>query len=177
MKPKTILLIMLFAASLFPGELMGGFQHTDFGESVAIGKNFYHKVKIVFVSDNGMVTLSTNDGDVKISWDSLPADFRNRHVADIENLKKQQKSRTEYDTGIRELEVKIVQNVKNGVLAGKKLNLITGETQIIFVEGISAVADGAEFVIKAKRDGLYQYSNTGGSNSTVEKWVLISFIK
>ena len=166
-------LLFILTVTVFPICGFANFQITDFGETVAVGNKFYHEVKIVSISE-GIATLSTHEGTVKIPWTALPVDFQKRHAADVEKLAKQQAAKAEYDAGIRELEIKVIQNVKGGVLAGKTVNIFTGETKTIFVEGLSDVADGTQLSVKAKLDGLYHYLNTGGANSTVEKWVLIA---
>ncbi len=173
-KLLLILALTVFTICGFAKE-SGGFQTTNFGETVAVGNNFYHKVKIISVSD-GVAELSTQEGDIKIPWVALPVDFQKRHTAEVEKLLKEQAARAEWASGILELYIQVAQNIKGGVLADKIENVITGASKRIFVEGISGVADDTRLTIKAKRDGLYRFTNVGGSNSTVEKWVLISVI-
>jgi hypothetical protein len=92
------------------------------------------------------------------------------------------------------IHIKVIQVTEDGVLADQMESASTGGSMsrmggssgwagmisyqcsghIIYISGIKDVADDAELSIKAKRDGVYQYVSTSGSNRTVEKYTLLA---
>jgi len=72
------LLVSLFVAS----SAFGDFDHTAFGESFMIGKTVYHDVKILSINA-GVLTIDTKEGQINVSWLSLPSEFQKKHINDV----------------------------------------------------------------------------------------------
>ena len=162
------------------------FTKANFGESVAIGRAFYHKVKLI----------TSQEGEVKVPWASLPIDFQMKHAKDKESM--EAKARDEA-IGAKTFVVTIIQVLSNGVLVDKmKAEYIDAPVShmasigggggvgpgggfsyrmsgnIVFIQGVKGFAENKQLDVKAYPDGVYNYTDTSNASRTVEKWILIS---
>jgi len=163
---KKLILILTLTVAGQPGSFAADSTETGFGESLALGVNFYHKVHLISVID-GTALISSNEGEIKVPWTALPVDFQKKHVGEIEELNARVHDEA---IGAKLFSAKITQTLEGG-------SLVKQEKKSLFIQGLSGFADGAMVKIKAYPDGLYSYKSTSGANRTVEKWVFISLYK
>ena len=172
--------------------MKGGFTHTNFGETLAIGSSFYHKVQLKAIID-GIAVISSQEGEIKIPWTSLPLDFQRKHADQKQQMEAQAKDTA---LGVEKFVVQIIQVLKGGILADKMTaEYVPGPAssmarigggggaaeggfsyypsgKIIFIQGLTGVAEGQQIEVKAYPNKVYSYRDINGASRTVEKWVI-----
>lgn len=177
---KTVLITTLSLAVHF--STFAGPAPTSAGEAFVINGKFYHNLELIAVHE-GVADFKCKEGSVSAPWSSLPEIYQRHHA----------KEKAELETPRMHLEV--IQVLPTGILAdhlkgedvsggvsssagvgggggvgrGGVRYRLSGKN--IFVQGISDLVDKDRVVIRAKRDGVYTYQDTGGARRTVEKWV------
>lgn len=196
MKQTSIIIAAMFATHI--STVAGPLDRDPKPQGVAFAINgkFYHDLELVSV-DGGIAEFQSKEGKVSAPWSSLPAAFQRSNADQKVKLEARAKA-AKVEAETPRMRIQVVQVFPNGVLADqmKEEFISTGRAssmasigggggvsggdvivyrpsgKIIFLAGVTGLADGAKLSIRAKRDGTYTHAD-----STVEKWILTETLK
>lgn len=120
---KILLILIATFTTVFgtfaapPGPLDRGYNPAS--ETFALNGKFYHNVKIISVHD-GLADLDTKEGDISVTWSSLPLNFQSKHANEKIKLEEHAAAKAERAAnkaaGIVHLVGRVLQKVPEGIL-------------------------------------------------------------
>jgi hypothetical protein len=136
-----------------------------------------------------------NVEDIRKINEQNNAEFKKRKLQEYidaaESINRAQSRSNISGSGI-ELRLQVLQVLSDGVLgeqleevavasgigsagggAGEVATSFAKSGKIVFLQGVTGVTDGEAIVVRAQRDGIYEYPGTDNANGTVEKYIFI----
>jgi len=169
--------------------------------AIGIGDEFFNvRRKQITTSKEDATKLAAIDQatleNIRKANEKNNAEFKKRklqeYIAAAESVNRAQ-NRSAISGSGTEIRLQVIQVLPNGVLgeqleevstasgigsagggAGEVATSFARSGKIVFLEGITEVTDGDAIVVRARKDGIYEYPRTDNANGTVDKFVFIS---
>ena len=178
-------------ASIPPGTRVERVGESDGKLKVKAGEQEFEIEKSLLTNDLDIATATASQDSQRLAAVRLKVQ---EGQMQLQKIRDRGVAQTKASEKAKELHIEINQVISGGVLAdplNKEYTEVVGNStgngggtsgggvyyerswKVIFVQGITGVAEGKQMTIKAYEDGTYTYSDTRGASRTVDKWVLV----